>query len=218
MAQQCRPHYGLAQFRDNIIVASAVPATHSAMCDVCGILTDTWSLCVLCPCMKKRDDLCTHLCMTQDLQAPRICLHMSNGRGSCVVHPSTFTAQWTLKLGPPLQSAWAVHEATLANLYTGVLVNCLPFISSWGGLLMSCVAWVTMGLICGHSVLVTLRAAHWALTYVVARTHYAVGPSRQCIAFLMPHLPAPTRIFDRPMAPALCLLGRLTLCVVSCRS
>ena len=56
---------------------------------------------------------------------------------------------------------------------------------------MSCAAWVTMGLICGHSVLVTLCAAHQALTRVIARTHYAVAPSRQCIAFLMLHLPAP---------------------------
>ena len=40
-----------------------------------------------------------------------------------------------------------MHEATLANLYTSVLINCLPFISSLGGLLMSCAAWVTMGLI-----------------------------------------------------------------------
>ena len=35
---------------------------------------------------------------------------------------------------------------------------------------MSCAAWVTMGLICGHSVPVALRAAHRALTRVVART------------------------------------------------
>ena len=30
------------------------------------------------------------------------------------------------------------HGATLANLYISVLANCLPFISSWGGLLASC--------------------------------------------------------------------------------
>ena len=35
---------------------------------------------------------------------------------------------------------------------------------------MSCAAWVTMGLICGHSVPVALRAAHRALTCVVACT------------------------------------------------
>ena len=45
--------------------------------------------------------------------------------------------------------------------------------------------------ICGHTVPVTLCAAHRALTRVVAHTHYVVGPNWWCIAFLMPHLPAP---------------------------
>ena len=46
-----------------------------------------------------------------------------------------------------------------------------------------------MALLCSHSVLVTLCAAHRALTWVVARTHYAVEPSRKCITFLMTPLP-----------------------------
>ena len=47
-----------------------------------------------------------------------------------------------------------------------------------------------MGLLCGHSTTVTLCAVHRALTCVVARTPYAVEPSRKCIAFLMPQLPS----------------------------
>ena len=47
-----------------------------------------------------------------------------------------------------------------------------------------------MGLLSGRSTAVALRAAHWVLTRVVARTPYAIDPSRNCIAFLIPHLPA----------------------------
>ena len=108
----------------------------------------------------------------------------------CIAHPSAFTDQWDLKLGPPLQSTWAVQDGSLANLYTSVLVNALPFIRSWSALLLSCTAWINMGLLCGHHPAVTLRAAHRALTCVIARTPYAVEPSRKCIAYIMPHLPA----------------------------
>ena len=34
---------------------------------------------------------------------------------------------------PPLQCYWVVQDVALANLYTSVLVNILPFIRSWGG-------------------------------------------------------------------------------------
>ena len=59
----------LAQFHDNIIVASTGLGTHNAMRDVCSSLTAIWSLRVLSPCMRKPHDLCTSLCMTQDPQA-----------------------------------------------------------------------------------------------------------------------------------------------------
>ena len=47
-----------------------------------------------------------------------------------------------------------------------------------------------MGLLCGHRVPLTLRAAHRALTRVIARTHYDVEPSQKCNTFFMLHLPA----------------------------
>ena len=49
--------------------------------------------------------------------------------------------------GALLLSAWAVQEVTLANLYTSVHSNSLPFITSWGALLISLAAWVNMGLL-----------------------------------------------------------------------
>ena len=117
-------------------------------------------------------------------------MHRAGGRGTCVAHPSAFDEKWSLKLGPPLQSAWAVQDVALANLYTSLLVNALPFIRSWGGVLLSAAAWISLGLLSGHTAAVTLRAVHRALTRVVARTPHAVTPTRQCIAYIMPYLPA----------------------------
>ena len=141
-----------------------------------------------------------------------VCIEFRGGGHVLLIHhPSVFTAQWELKLGPPLQSAWAVQDTALANVYTSVLVNCLPFIRSWGALLLSCTAWMNMGLLCGHSGLVTLRAAHRALTRVIAQTPHDVLACRKCIAFIMPHLP--TKSNGHPscmyLAPALCPLGWL---------
>ena len=127
----------LAQFRDNIVIACRGPRTTQAVRDVCGTLTNIWKLPVLCPCMKNPGDPCKEKCMTQELRAPGICMHRAGGRGTCVAHPSAFDENWSLKLGPPLQSAWAVQDVALANLSTSVLVNALPFIRSWGCVLLS---------------------------------------------------------------------------------
>ena len=64
----------------------------------------------------------------------------------------------------------------------------VPFIRSWGGLILSSTAWMNMGLRCGPSGPVTLRAAHQALTRVIACTLHDVESSRKCMAFVMPHL------------------------------
>ena len=50
------------------------------------------------------------------------------------------------------------------------LVTLLPrgsLVETGGRLLLSCAAWVNVGLLCGHSGAVALRAAHRALTRVV---------------------------------------------------
>ena len=46
-----------------------------------------------------------------------------------------------------------------------------------------------MGLLCGHSSAITLRAAHRAPMRIVACTPYAIEPSRKRIAFVMLSLP-----------------------------
>ena len=81
----------LAQFRDNIIVASRGPRAADTMREVCDTLSAMWKLPVLCPCMDKPTEQCKSLCMTSELRALGICMHRENGQGSCVAHPSAFT-------------------------------------------------------------------------------------------------------------------------------
>ena len=162
--------------------------------------------------------VCTSLCMSQDLQALGICMHRAHGQGSCVAHPSAFTAQWTLKLGPPLHLAWAVQDVNLGNLYTSVVTNSLPFIRSYGDLLMSCAAWITMGLLCGHSATCYTACRPLCIdTCSGTRRHWS-QPEMYC-RFNAP-LPCPKTtscFFDLLVAPALCLLGWLSLCIVTRR-
>ena len=48
----------LAQFRDNVLVASAGPHAATAMRDVCDTLSDVRHL-PMCPCLRKPRDTCT---------------------------------------------------------------------------------------------------------------------------------------------------------------
>ena len=57
----------LAQFRDNIVVASCGPHATSVVREVCATLTDIWNPPLLCPSMKKPGDPCTKTCMGQSL-------------------------------------------------------------------------------------------------------------------------------------------------------
>ena len=128
-------------------------------------------------------------------------MHRARGQGTCIAHPSAFNEHWELKLGPHLQSAWAVQDMSLANLYTSVLINALPYIRSLGALLLSCAVRINMGLLCGHATAVTLRAAHGALTRVLARTPYAVEPIRKFITFLVPNMPASKAAITQLVCP-----------------
>ena len=66
-----------------------------------------------------------------------VAMERRNGYGEVYVHPSALTPDWGLKQGAPLQSPWAVNERSLANLFTGVLMNCRVFLKSWAEYLLS---------------------------------------------------------------------------------
>ena len=75
------------------------------------------------------------------------------------MHLSALPSDWQLKCGAFLQSAWAVNETSLGNLFTGVLMNSRAFLSAWGEYLMSAAAWLQVNLLCGHQKSVAKRQA-----------------------------------------------------------
>ena len=81
----------LAQFRDNILVASKGPGSSWAMVDVCNILQRAWSLRVLCPCISDSVDTCQLTCMSGQLHALGVAMNRRDGYGEVYVHPSALT-------------------------------------------------------------------------------------------------------------------------------
>ena len=56
--------------------------------------------------------------------------------GTVYVHPPGLNSNWDLKHGSPLQSAWAVNETNLTNLFTGVVMNYRRFLTASGDYLL----------------------------------------------------------------------------------
>ena len=49
-------------------------------------------------------------------------------------------------------------ESSLCNLFTGVLMNCRGFLSSWGEYVLSAAAWLQVSLLCDHVKHIAVRA------------------------------------------------------------
>ena len=139
---------------------------------------------VLCPCVTDSNPECLRVSMGRDLYALGIAVTQHGTCGTVCVHPSALTPDWGLKHGAPLQSAWAVNEASLTNLFTAVLMNYRRFLTTWGDHLLSANAWLQVSILCGHSKAVAVRACQHALHRLLGHT-----PSKQwvtCIAHYMP--------------------------------
>ena len=139
-----------AQFRDNILVAAVGTGASWAMADVCKLLADAWSLRVLCSCISESNTECLRECMGRDLHALGLAVNRHGKCGTVCAHPSALTDDWSLKHGAPLQSAWAVNEGSLTNLFAGVLMNYRRFLTAWGDYLLSATAWLQVSLLCVH--------------------------------------------------------------------
>ena len=133
------------------------------MSDVCLLLQHAWSLRVLCPCIKDHVSDCHLCCMTGQLYALGMAMERRRGWGIVYVHPSALTSSWQLKQGAPLQSSRAVTETGLNNLFTGVLMNCRPFLSAWSEYLMCAAAWLQVSILCGHDRVMAVRATQKAI-------------------------------------------------------
>ena len=169
----------LAQFRDNILVAAVGVGATWAMADVCRLLATAWSLRVLCPCTTDTNQDCLRQCMGSTLYALGLAASRHGSCGTVCVHPSALDASWNLKHGAPLQSAWAVNETSLTNLFTGVLMNYRRFLSSWGDYLLSASAWLQVSLLCEHPKGVAVRACQHALHRLLSHTPHDVSLSKR---------------------------------------
>ena len=92
----------------------------------------------------------------------------------CFSTPSALNNTWHLKWGPSLHSPWAVSTGHLSNIFTGSLVNSLPFNFSWACLLLSISAWMQLAYLCDHKSATILRAMKGAVHRVCSRGPWCV--------------------------------------------
>ena len=150
------------------------------MRDVCTLLEGAWSLRVLCPC--------------GDLHALGVAMERRGGHGNVYVHPSAMNLSWQLKQSAPLQSAWAVTETSLGNLFFGVLMNCRDFMSSCSEYLLSAAAWLQISFLCDHTTSVAVRACQKAIHRFLSYTPHDAVLSHKGIEYISRYMPCDNSI------------------------
>ena len=165
----------LSQLRDNVNVAAKGPTAPQEMSRVCSALNDCWGLPVLCDCLSQGEE-CTGVCMSQRLRILGLTVHVGE-TVVCYSTPSALNNQLILKWGPSLHSPWAMNAASLSNIFTGSLINSMPFQFSWSCFLLSVSSWMQLAFLCGHSASVILRAMKAAVHKCCSRSEWCVEAS-----------------------------------------
>ena len=106
--------------------------------------------------------------MNDNLRILGVTIHVGSSV-MCFSRPSALNDTWQLKWGPSLHSPWAVSMGHLSNIFTGSLVNSLPFNFSWACLLLSISAWMQLAYLCDHATATVLRAMKGAIHRVCRR-------------------------------------------------
>ena len=118
----------LAQFRDNVPLGAWGPMTE--MQHVCDVLSETWSLPVLCECMTEDSRVCKGTCMQPALIAMGFTVHIHGDSPPLVYsQPSGLTSTWHLKYTVSLQSPPAHAHKHVSNIIVGAVLNshfCIP--------------------------------------------------------------------------------------------
>ena len=86
---------------------------------------------------------CHGQCMAPQMRLLGLTLH--GDHPVCYSTPSSLMHEWKLKWGPTLRRSWAMTARSLSNIFTGSLINALPFYFSWSCLLLSVTAWMANG-------------------------------------------------------------------------
>ena len=153
----------------------------------CDALSQCWNLPVHCDCLS-RGDVCNGSCMKDSLHLLGVTIHVGSSV-MCFSTPSALNDTWQLKWGPLLHSPWAVSMGHLSNIFTGSLVNSLPFNFSWACLLLSISAWMQLAYLCDHATATVIRAMKGAIHRVCNRGPWCVDATISWAVLQARHLP-----------------------------
>ena len=181
----------VSQFRENVNVAAKGPSAKTEMSRVCDALSQCWNLPVHCDCLS-RGDVCNGSCVRQSLRILGVTMHAGSSV-VCFSTPSALNDTWQLKWGPSLHSPWAVSAGHLSNIFTGSLVNSLPFNFSWACLLLSISAWMQLACLCDHTRATVLCAMKGAIHRVCSRGPWCVDATISWAVLQAHHLPTTPR-------------------------
>ena len=127
--------------------------------------------------------------MTGNLYALGVAMERRDGHGEIYVHPSAMTPDRRLKQGAPLQSAWAVTETSLADLFTGVLMNYRVFLTTRAEFLLSAAAWLQISMLCSHNRAVAVRACQKSIHRLLSYTPHDGVLSQRWITYISHEMP-----------------------------
>ena len=92
------------------------------------------------------------------------------------------------KYGCTATEFWATTQQQVSTMFTGALCTVLPFISTWGGFLLSTIAWMQVAIfshvVCSVMICRAIR--------VPARMPWDTKSTRKWISFVSPKLPQDT--------------------------
>ena len=155
--------------------------------------------------------------MRQELRILGVTIHV-HGSVMCYSAPSALNDRWELKWGPSLHSPWAMCTGSLANIFTGSLINALPFQFSWACFLISISAWMQLAVACQHPNMAVLRAMKTAIHKSCSRTPWCVDAAEEWAILQSRHLPT-TPQAHRCFCSSGCRERRLVLghiCIMAC--
>ena len=76
-----------------------------------------------------------------------VSIHVGDIGTLVFAHPNVLGAQWQLKMDIPFQSFWAMTQRQVGNTFMSALCNTFPFVSVWGGFLVSVTAWMQLAVL-----------------------------------------------------------------------
>ena len=83
--------FSLAQFRDNVLLATNIPpGRHTTLIkEVCDLLSEMWKLEVLCDCVDSGAATCVGDCLKQSCRALGVHMTVGGGQSCSCARPST---------------------------------------------------------------------------------------------------------------------------------